>query len=373
MATSYEPRGEQRQHLNISTTAYETLVNDKDIFEEKGGLSGIVNRILLNYMDETEASISQAVERKRQEYIQIIQNRGSENTATSDDEPAEMSPAVMKALGLLLSDYREKLINHYMNELPPREKQFNVRLQNDIYDILGPSVPLIDECYKTPGNYIRAVLEDYASKSVYQRERIYFREIYESIQSKLLIPTKDRPLITIRTRSASGILRDFRIKLVSLSAESDAPYHYLITLSRSTTDPDDIFKPATFRLSRIVKMRDTPSYGSGKITAKEFALLDGAIKQKSIPYLLDDTNDYAVELSPEGITMYKTILHLRPSADNSLTENLKTGGQILHFRCTYRQIENYFFQFGKDARILFPKEDAARFRDAYRSAFEAYN
>lgn len=373
MKDSFESRGEQRQHLNISNAAYEVLVNDKDIFEERGGLSGIVNRILMNYMDETEASITLAVERKKQEYVQIIQNADLADKSKSTNKSPHFSSAVNITLDLLLSDYKATLINHYLNELPPRERQFNVRLQNDIYDILGPSVPLADECYNSAGNYIRAILEDYASKSVYQRERIYFRDVYETIQSKLLIPSKDRPLITIRTRSATGILRDFRIKLVGLSKEADAPYHYLITLSRSATEANDDYKPSTIRLSRIVKMRDTPSYGSGKITAKETSLLKNAIKQRSIPYLLDDTDDYSIELTTEGLALYKTILHLRPSADNSMTEHLQNGNQILHFRCTYRQIENYFFQFGSKAHILSPKEAATRFKKAYEEACKTYN
>ena len=372
MPRSYEPLSEQRQYLNISNHAYETLVSDIGVFGEKGGMSGIVNRILLNYMEESEASISSAVESKRQEYTEIIQNGKAKDTASTNDELPELSPAEKRTMELLLSDYRNKLTNRYLNELPPKEKAFTIRLQNKTYETLGP-VPLSDSCYRSNGDYIRAILEEYASKSIFQREKIYFKVLFDMISAKLLIPEKDRLLTTIKTRSESGKLMAFRAKPVALSKESDAPYHYLIALSRPATDSKNIYTPAAFRLSRLEDIYDTKGYGSGKITAKEKKILEDAIKMKSVPYLLDDTYDYAIELTPQGIMKYKTILHLRPTADNSLTEDLKSGGQILHFRCTYRQIENYFFQFGKDARILSPNKDALRFREAYLMAYKHYN
>ena len=372
MPRNYEPLSEQRQYLNISNHAYETLVSDIGIFGEKGGMSGVINRILLNYMEDSEASISSAVERKRQEYTEIIQNGKMKNAATTKDDLPELSSAERRTLELLLSDYRNKLTNHYLNELPPKEKTFTIRLQNKTYETLGP-VPLSDSCYRSNGDYIRAILEDYTSKSIFQRETIYFRTIYDIIRAKLLVPEKDRLLTTIKTRTASGKLMTFRAKLVALSKESDAPYHYLITFSRPASDPKNVYTPAAFRLSRLEDIYDTKGYGSGKVTAKEKKTLEEAIKIKSIPYLLDDTNDYTIQLTPQGVMKYKTILHLRPVADNSKTEDLKYDGQILHFRCTYRQIENYFFQFGKDAKILSPDKYTMRFRKAYKEAYESYN
>lgn len=371
MSKGYEPLSEQRQYLNISNHAYETLVRDIGVFGEKGGMSGLVNRILLNSMEESEASISSAVERKRQEYYEIIQAEKLKGMDPIDEEPPKLSSGEKNVVDLLLSDHRAKLINHYLNELPPKEKPFTIRLQNKTYETLGP-MPLADSCYKSNGDYIRAILEEYASKSIFQRETVYFKTIFETIKAKLLVPEKERLLTTVKTRNVSGKLLSFRIKPVALSNESDAPYHYLIALSRPASDSRNIYNPAAFRLSRIEDIYDTKGYGSGKITAKEKRNLEDAIKMKTIPYLSDDTYDYSVELTPQGVIKYRTILHLRPSVDISQTEELKSGGQILHFRCTYRQIENYFFQFGQDARILSPEMDAARFKAGYKAAYETY-
>ena len=370
---SYEPRTEQRQHLNLSNHAYETILSDIDAFGETGGISGIINRILTNYMDESEASISASVERKRTELIRrIMEVKQASESRSVDDLPAP-SPAEKKVIDLLASSYEKELKQRFISNPAPKEKTLKIRLQNDIYDILGPTIPLTDEDYRSAGNYIKAIIEDYASRSFYKREEIYFRDIFELIRSKLLIPSDSRPLMTIRVKSTSGILQDFRVKLYTMSSDSDSPYHYLLTMSKPVTDNKADYKPAVFRLSRIVKLYDTPSYGSGKITAKENKNLIGAIKQKGIPYLLDDTDEYKISLTPKGVKMYRSILHLRPVADDSRTTTDKSGSQTMYFICTYRQIENYFFKFGKEAKILSPKDAAEMFKNAYKSALETYS
>lgn len=369
---NYEPRTEQRQHLNLSSHAYETILSDIDAFGETGGISGIINRILTNFMEESEASISASVERKRTELIRRIMEVKQGSEGLPDEDLPAPTPAERKVIDLLASSYEMELKHRFIDTPAPKEKTLKIRLQNDIYDILGPSVPLADDDYRSAGNYIKAIIEDYASRSFYKREEIYFRDIYELTRSKLLISAENRPLMTIRVKNTSGSLQDFRVKLYSMSSDSDSPYHYLLTLSRPVTDTKADYKPAVFRLSRIVKLYDTPSYGSGKITVKENKALTEAINQKGIPYLLDDTNEYKIRLTPQGVKMFRSILHLRPVADDSRTTTDKAGSQTMYFICTYRQIENYFFKFGKEAKLLSPKEDAARFKEAYLAAYKEY-
>ena len=369
---SYEPRTEQRQHLNLSNHAYETILNDIDAFGETGGISGMINRILTNYMDESEASISASVERKRTELIRRIMEVKQGSGYIPDEDLPAPTAAERKVIDLLAASYEKELKHRFIDNPAPKEKTLKIRLQNEIYDILGPAVPLADEDYRSAGNYIKAIIEDYASGSFYRREEIYFRDIYELIRSKLLIPAESRPLMTIRIKTASGTLQDFRVKLYSMSSDSDSPYHYLLTLSKPAADAKADYKPAVFRLSRIIKLYDTPSYGSGKITAKENKALASAVNQKGIPYLLDDIDEYKIRLTPAGVKMYRSILHLRPAADDSRTTTDGSGAQTMYFLCTYRQIENYFFKFGKEAKILSPKEDAVRFKEAYLAAYKAY-
>lgn len=363
-------RSEQRQHLNLSNYAYETLLSDIDAFSESGGISGMINRIITNYMDDSEASISASAERKRLEIIDTLTTVKEKDSIRSTDKTVTITPAESRTVDMLVSAYKEQLIERFIYNPAPKEKTLKIRLQNDIYDILGPSIPLADEEYRSAGNYIKALIEDYASQSFFRREEIYFRELYERIRSA--VGNGERSLMTVRIRSANGELVDYRIKIYDISTESDAPYHYLITLSKPAAESRSIYKPAVFRLSRIVKLYDTPSYGSGKITAKEKKELLDAIKLKSIPYLLDDVDDYAIELTPGGVKKYKSILHLRPAADPSMTKTLRSGSQVMHFKATYRQIENYFFKFGKDARIISPKRAADSFSNAYLSAYEKY-
>ena len=370
MINTKSNRSEQRQHLNLSNNAYETLLSDIDAFSESGGISGIINRIISNYMDESEASISTATERKRLELIETLKTEKQKSLPQSSDNPAVITSAEAKTVDMLVFAYRRQLIDRFIHNPVPKEKTLKIRLQNEIYDILGPSAPVPEEEYHSAGNYIKALIEDYASQSFFRREEIYFRELYEHIKS--IIANPERPLMTVRIRSVVGDLSDYRIKVYGLSKESDSPYHYLITLSKPVSMSKSDYQPAVFRLSRIVRLYDTPSYGSGKITAREKKELLEAIKLKSIPYVLDNLDDYAIELTPAGVRKYKSILHLRPVADTSMTEVLSSGNQIMHFSATYRQVENYFFKFGKDARIISPKLAATAFSKAYREAYEKY-
>ena len=72
-----------------------------------------------------------------------------------------------------------------------------------------------------------------------------------------------------------------------------------------------------------------------------------------------------VRLTPSGERKYQQILHLRP-------QYARKEGAVYTFTCTQRQVENYFFKFGHDARILAPQELADKFKRMYESAAEQY-
>ncbi len=68
-------RSEQRQHINLSNHAHEILTSDISAFSDSESMSGIINTILENYMDYSEANISRAVEDKRNSLIQTVSMR----------------------------------------------------------------------------------------------------------------------------------------------------------------------------------------------------------------------------------------------------------------------------------------------------------
>ena len=360
-------RGEQRQHLSISTHAYEILLNDISAFSEKGGISGIINRIIRNYLEDSEASITCALEKKKSIYTKQIEDE------KTDSSP--LTPAEKKVVGLLTAAYRKELIDKNTKYKKPlsNSKTLKIRLQNDIYDILGPSEPLPEiesTVYKTSGNYIKAIIEDYANLSLFKREEIYFKDLFNLISTIVSIEPSKRSLYTIKIDRGTEKPQAYRIKPYLLSSSSHAPYHYLVALSKKASSERSSYSPASFRLSRIISINKTPSYGSGKITANEKAEIEKGIRDKGIPYLSADVKRYRVLLTPTGIDNFNRILHQRPIPDK--TEKLPDGSVIMSFTGTDFQMESYFTRLGKDARILSPKSTANHLKKVFGDAYKTY-
>ena len=87
---------------------------------------------------------------------------------------------------------------------------------------------------------------------------------------------------------------------------------------------------------------------------------------KGIPFLLNDVVEIGIRLTPEGISKYNSILHLRPP----YTRKTKDGLYIFH--STEMQIEFYFLKFGKDAEVLYPQSLRNKFRLEYEKALKKY-
>ena len=245
-----------------------------------------------------------------------------------------------------------------------------MRLRNDIYDVLNEDLPDLN-LYQTVGNYIKAIIEDYALQDFYTREEIYYRQLYERVVSELNALPEEKALLHIRYL-VSDELRDFRVKPYRMSYVAESQFHYLIGLSKDMNNEESEYSPAVFRLSRIKSISRTPSYGSPKITHKELMHLISAINERGVQFLLSEPVEYKIKLTPQGVVLYNTILHLRPIADPSKTTSDDEGNVTMRFISTFQQISNYFFQFGKDALILSPSTSTLSFQDRYREAYEAY-
>ena len=99
-------------------------------------------------------------------------------------------------------------------------------------------------------------------------------------------------------------------------------------------------------------------------------MLQNEITTKGIEFLIDHTEKIQVQLSKQGLQMYHNIIHLRPTATGSYTDEY--DNTVLSFECTASQIMYYFFQFGKEATILEPIFLAEDFENRYKQAYLNY-
>jgi len=360
MKSSYqELRNAQRQHINLSRYALDVITQDSLEFMGQENTSGFINRIIENFYETAAASISLELERYQQ-YLSttLLSNMSAEAAA----------PAI------------ESLVNQRRYELSagiteyPRQVPLKIRLNNTIYDLLYPSdfSPWPEhEFYPAPYAYLKALLEEYSRKPLYNREAIYYKNHIDIISNELSrIPTQRR-LLSVKYMSKAGHVENYIVKAYQLTSPVDSTYHYLVGLSTPANSKSKTYVPATFRISRIESIRPcAPSLGSGKITQIQLAELQDAIRTKGISFLIDHTETIRVQLTERGLQMFRSILHLRP--DIFGTETCESGHTVLTFKCTQSQIKYYFFRFGKEAKILHPKALANEFKKKYQQAYSFY-
>ena len=134
-------RSEQRQHISLSTHADEILLSDINSFADSETKSGIINTILTNHMDHSEANIIRAVEEKRNALMKTVSERKKEASAaagSADNEDApesRLTKAEKTVIEYLLNDYEESLIERFAKTSFPKDVPFKMRLRNDIFDL----------------------------------------------------------------------------------------------------------------------------------------------------------------------------------------------------------------------------------------------
>lgn len=310
---------EQRQRINLSQYAFDIVRNDELTFIGKINDSGFICKILYNcgeaYFDDTD-----------------IKNKDS-----------------------ALRAY-------------PKFKSVNIRLNNNIINDYYPDDgKWFGAKYKmTQGQYIKAVIEDYARKTFFEREGIFFKDTILKLESHINNPDSNKGLLPIIYKEG----QKYYIKPYRLSNNYEGHFHYLICMSARSGDGD--MKPEAIRLTRIKDIKPAvTSYGTGRIKAKEEKELERRIRENGVPYVSGETIDVVVSLTPKGMSMYNSIFHQRPIYTS--IDKGKNGNTRLTFHATERQITNYFFQFGKEALIHSPVETREWVRNRYNAALESYD
>lgn len=333
-----------KQHLNLSTYAFEVIQNDIRSFMEKPSLSGFINKVLEEYIEIAEASISRAYGKKMDDLSDMLRD-----IPNSDDKE--------KIINILSEKYRDDLISISNNY--PREQYVKFRLNKHNFNLLFENDCPEEQYYDSQGKYIKAIVEEYSRKTPLEREAIFFCDRIAYIQSCI----DSGNLLRINSRNNWT----YEVKPYRIQSDTSALYHYLIGIASSPADRDKAPKIASFRISflREISMRPK-SYKSGRITNEEKELIEKQVQSKGVQFLLGENQEIRVRLSNKGKKMYDTQLHLRP-----ITSRVDADGTYVFF-CTPSQIEYYFFKFGSDAEILFPEELRIRFQNKYKDALNKY-
>ena len=206
------------------------------------------------------------------------------------------------------------------------------------------------------------MLEEYAAKTVYQREAIYFDPQMRLIQAA----AANGELLRIRMKTGSS----FEVRPYGVLGDRQETYHYLVGLSRpdGTRGPEKEFN---FRLSKIIKL-DVSFRRSGRLTEKERTDIESSIRGKGVQFLAQQRETIRIRLTEKGRQDYGRQLHLRPAARERAEVDDGLYRWEYTFFCTEFQARAYFLKFCGDAKVVAPQSLRKLFADKYRSGLNAY-
>lgn len=339
----------QKQHLNLSKMAYAILERDMETFGEKTK-SGMVNRIFENFREDAEASMSIALEKRRHELEEVLKS-------------ISLSlPNYDKVLKVFLKE-REKFLQEKAASYP-KAITLKIRINNGNLEYLTEEGQECkeDKYYNSrAGKYIKAVIEEYARLPYIEREKIYYKDRFDTLERA--INEKRQLKITIK----EGVV--VKIKPYAILTDPMSMYHYIVGIySGEQYCLNEKQESFSFRISSFstVRLLQEKSFISN---AKQ-KMLEDEIRNKGVQFMSGELHSFKVILTDVGMKMYKRILHLRPEY---YSEEEVQDGTCLEFLCTREQMLYYFLKFGAEAKIISPDEMVQEFASHYKKANALYN
>lgn len=334
-----------KQHINLSTTAYEIINNDMFMFGENT-ISGFINKIFELYAPDAQASIAITLNN----YLDSIEN-ALDNIKGDEKQKS-------KIISKLIEQKADQLItmsNSYSNGV-----QFKIWLNTKNFEYLTSEMSGCHEnlYYRKRGKYIKCVIEEYSRLPFFSRELIYLSHFVKEIQ----LAIENKKQLNVKT----GNNNIFRVIPYKIMHDPLSSINYIVGLSISDNNSIITKTPCSFRLSALKAVKCLKSQ-PGKIKEDEATELDKKIRIRGVQFMLGQEVEICVRLTDAGVHRYFRNVHLRP------TFIKKTEPDIYTFECTEAQAEYYFFKFGENAEILKPEHLRNKFQQMYSNATNKYN
>ena len=337
---------EQKVRIALSDRARLTMAEDMDVFGTPKAAT-FINTVFSNFKDEAKSSLSLYLQQREIELDRLF--TGAKLDSISKRIAIDQILSVeRKEIQSIISEYS------------------NTKGESKLYHINDSNVEyLLEDCdeeqyYSRPGLYIRSIIEEYCSLPFIKRERIYRKDIYETIERACT----ERRILKIKANyyGKEQLFYVYPYKIVP------DPFHtqaYLVCYSRKAEDEECDKIVASFSMARIIP--PTMLTKTFHLNKQETANIEKQISNYSPAYLVGRPEQIRVRLTKKGKQSYQSRLYSRPEKIESLSSD-----DIYVFNCTQQQIFNYFFPFGADAEIISPEYLRNRFKNAHTKALEKY-
>ena len=342
---------EQKQRINLTLHTQEVLNSDHEQFAPQLTNSGFINELLFRYAPQADASITETVERQRQSLLLQLEKK-------------KLPEATLDAVtGALLDPFRRDLIRKSAAWQKGTSMIFRLNNQNRdlFYDQSWPDAKYYD---KKPSKYMKALLEEYASHTMYQREAFYFQE-WITLTEAAAAAGKLLRITTLNAKSEKVV---WDLRVYGILPNDAGLFHYIVGRSVLKGGLKSEERIASFRISRIVGMRilSAASTRSGSLSKAERKEIEEKISRDHVQFLVGEREECVVRLTEKGKQLYRQIQYMKP-----LASSVDEDGNY-HFECSTFQILQYFFRFGENARILEPASLREFIFEEYKRAYEAY-
>lgn len=217
---------------------------------------------------------------------------------------------------------------------------------------------------------INFILEQFTSLSFSEREMVYFYSHYENINKAL----EDSTMLLI-THSEG---QEFEVKPYCLKIDDNSYSYYLVGYSRERGS-DNEFEIHPIKLNRIRKCK--LSHKEFVLTYKNKSTAKKLLEKFGSAYIVSDLDEKNIKPIVVRLTEYgykqlflKFITHQRPIPISQPEQIVIDDNRYydLRFECSEGQIHNYFFSFGKDAKIIDPELLRNKFLEKFQAAVEHY-
>ncbi len=333
--------GDGKQRINLSKFAL-NIINEDMIAFNNNHFTTFINTIIANYKNDSEATISIVLDRERKKLEETLKNI---------DKP-HRDEVISK---LLIAKKKELIAKAFSHE---NYKSCPVRLRKEnLLYLTDPDSECCEEKYYNykPGKYLKALIEDYASRAFCERELIYFADRVKLIETAI----SERRKLSVKT--ANG--KHYIIYPCRILRDPMSMYNYLIGFSCDSEEKSK--HPVSLRLSGniSISLRNSAFF----VKSNEIKALEDHIRNRGVQFLLGEETEIVVALTENGKQKFSSQLHLRPNCIE-----IRNGNEFV-FRCTPTQAEYYFVKFGKDAFIKEPESLQKVFRNIYYEAYCSYS
>ena len=350
--------------IRLSIKAAEIVRSDMEVFQIKT-YSDFINTVIQNYRDEASASKTLYLQKKRQEILKALYK-------------CSLDPKVLEQICNALIEKEENALKTKLKEYMRHNRTDDIRLQyiskNNTDFLEGKNTTgnscLEDESefFKTPGDYLRCIIEEFCELPFSARERIVRKEIFTEIEDAIRAHDCLRVLSFYKREPTYYHVKPYKILNDTLGGQS-----YLVCLSFPEKEPGLPLEPARIASFTIFRMNKPERIRSDStcdpfFTKEEITEIQNRLSTTPPAYLTFDEEEIHVRLTEEGKRKYNNLLYSRPILDKE-----KSSEYEYVFFCSTRQAYNYFFSFGKDAEICSPDNLRNWIARDYKHALDIYN